>query len=81
MDKINEIKKISINFLNEKIKDLEEQVEIRDRFIENYKKQFSLHAVSHQREQFTDLLIWYKYNVGRDNIKSCKELAEEYINL
>ena len=44
-------------------------------------KLFSLYDVSQQREQFADLLIWYKYNVGRDNIKNCKELAEEYINL
>ena len=44
-------------------------------------KNLSLSGVSQQREQFADLLIWYKYNVGRDNIKNCKELAEEYINL
>ena len=41
----------------------------------------SLSGVSQQREQFADLLIWYKYNVNKDNIKNCKELAEEYINL
>ena len=45
------------------------------------KEQLILSGVSQQREQFADLLIWYKYNVGRDNIKNCKELAEEYINL
>jgi hypothetical protein len=44
-------------------------------------KQFSLQGVSHRRELFTDLLIWYKYNVGKDNLKNCEELAEEYINL
>ena len=44
-------------------------------------KALTLGNVSQQREQFADLLIWYKYNVGRDNIKNCKELAEEYINL
>ena len=44
-------------------------------------KNLSLSGVSQQREQFADLLIWYKYNVSKDNIKNCKELAEEYINL
>ena len=45
------------------------------------KEQLILSGVSQQREQFADLLIWYKYNVSKDNIKNCKELAEEYINL
>ena len=53
-----------------------------DAYLNEYKaEQLTLTDVSQQREQFADLLIWYKYNVGRDNIKNCKELAEEYINL
>ncbi len=49
--------------------------------IELVNELFDLFGVSHRREQFTDLLIWYKYNVGKDNLKNCEELAEEYINL
>ena len=55
--------------------------ELRKELNEELPEQLILSGVSHQREQFADLLIWYKYNVGRDNIKNCKELAEEYINL
>ena len=60
--------------------------ELKDKVEEIHKllaenEQLILSGVSQQREQFADLLIWYKYNVGRDNIKNCKELAEEYINL
>ena len=54
---------------------------IAERFRELQSKQLTLTDVSQQREQFADLLIWYKYNVNKDNIKNCKELAEEYINL
>ena len=49
--------------------------------LQAFKEQLTLTDVSQQREQFADLLIWYKYNVNKDNIKNCKELAEEYINL
>ena len=73
---------------DKKIKELEYMIEryknvVKDLAYVNIQlqKQLNLTDVNQQREQFTDLLIWYKYNVGRDNIKNCKELAEEYINL
>jgi hypothetical protein len=49
--------------------------------IDKMNKQLTLTDVSHRRELFTDLLIWHKYNVSKDTIKTCEELAEEYINL
>ena len=70
-------------FSDEKIKELTEHKDLPWlQFAEDYyTKQLILSGVSQQREQFADLLIWYKYNVNKDNIKNCKELAEEYINL
>ena len=55
--------------------------EVEEVVDKNITEQLTLTDVSQQREQFADLLIWYKYNVSKDNIKNCKELAEEYINL
>ena len=55
--------------------------EVEEVVDKNITEQLTLTDVSQQREQFADLLIWYKYNVNKDNIKNCKELAEEYINL
>lgn len=61
----------------------EERTELERRLIDtaNALNTLNLPIVSNRREQFTDLLIWYKYNVGKDNLKNCEELAEEYINL
>ena len=69
------IKELNIDLESaEKIIDLikKHEPEIWNVLKEELKQAFSLNVVSHRRELFTDLLIWHKYNVSKDTIKTCE---------